>query len=98
MESSSGSFAVSKQDAHGLAREVIEHVHRAILSLPEFALADGKTARVEEFFPPEPNDEGDLSCGFDVLLDNGAHLEFTLRNSGWGTPIRTGDVPADERG
>ncbi len=34
--------------------------------------------------PPEITDDGELACGFDVILDNGTQLEFTMRNTGWG--------------
>ena len=49
-----------------------------------FTLADGKKARFDGDIPPEQNDDGEVTCGFDVLIDNGSHLEFTVTNTGWG--------------
>jgi hypothetical protein len=90
--------AVQEHGPLNRAREILEHLNRQILALPPFALEDGSQARLEAFFPPEEDDEGELKCGFDVLLDGGRHLEFVLRNSGWGSPIRIDTSRPEEPG
>jgi hypothetical protein len=76
-----------KADTTAPAQEVLEHVHRAILAIPEFTLKDGTKAKVTDLAPPQANDDGDMQCGFDVELANGSHLEFYLKNTGWGRPF-----------
>ena len=93
------SIAKVKEEAVTPAREVLEHIYQVILGTPEFMLADGRKARVDAFYPPEVDADGELACGFDVLLDDGAHLEFTVRNTGWGKPIAVArDVQKGRRG
>jgi hypothetical protein len=58
----------------------MEHIYRAILAMPAFALKDGTKASVDQLAGPALNADGDLVCGFDVRLDNGGRLEFYLRN------------------
>ena len=53
------------------------------MTLPEIILADGTTARVEAYYSPRVDDEGQHHCGIDVRLSSGELLEFTLRNTGW---------------
>ncbi len=65
------------------AKEVLEHVFRAILTLPDFTLADGRKAQFKPYVPPEVTKDGEIQCGFDVQLDDG-HLEFMVRNTGHG--------------
>ena len=74
MKPTADSFAKNREEAVTPAKEVLEHVYQAILGTPEFTLTDGKKSRVDSFYPPEVNDDGELTCGFDVLLDNGATL------------------------
>src|SRR5947209_2615793 len=89
-------FDIKEPGSLNRAREILEHLYGQILALPRFALKDGSQVRLEAFFPPEEDDEGELRCGFDVLLQNGAHLEFVLPNSGWGSPIRSDTSRPDE--
>ncbi len=83
-------LAKHKEEATAPAKEVLDHVYQALLRTPEFTLADGTKARVDAYYAPELDDEEELKCGFDVLLDNGTHLEFTVRNSGWGKSFVAG--------
>ena len=73
-----------KPETTAPVKEVLEHVHQAVLATPAFTLKDGTKAKVEDFFPPEVGSDGELSFGFDVVLENGSHLEFTVKNTGWG--------------
>jgi hypothetical protein len=76
---------------------VIEHIHKAILAMPEFMLRDGTKARVTNLAAPAPNADGDLLCDFDVELPNDAHLEFNVKNTGWGTPFVAAIAPKQHR-
>jgi len=81
------------------AKEVLEHLYQAILAMPSFTLADGKKARVDAYIPPEVNDDGQVTCGFDALIDNGSRLEFTVTNTGWGKAVAVGpDLKKATRG
>jgi hypothetical protein len=80
-------MASYREEARRPAKEVIEHLYEVILGTPEFVLSDGTVARVEAFYSPETSADGELTCGFDVVLEHGAHLEFSLRLSGWGRPV-----------
>jgi hypothetical protein len=73
-----------KPDTSAPAKEIMEHLYEAVLATPEFTLKDGTKAKVENYFPPEMSDDGELSCGIDVVLDNGTRLEFTMKNTGFG--------------
>jgi len=75
-------------DAH--AKEVLGHIYQAMLKTPEFALRDGTKCRVDPYYEPEVNSGGDLKCGFDVLLDDGTQLEFTMAHTGWGKSLAPG--------
>ena len=66
------------------AKEVLSHIYQAILKTPEFVLQNGMKCRVDSFFEPEVDSDGDLKCGFDVLTEDGGHLEFTVGRTGWG--------------
>ncbi len=77
-------IAEINEEAVTPAKEVLEHLYQAILGTPEFTLTDGKKARVDAYYPPQVDDEGELTCGFDVVIDNGTQLEFTVTNTGWG--------------
>jgi hypothetical protein len=72
-----------EQAATTPAMEALAHLYKAMLAVPPFTLKDGTTVRVEAYDPPKINDAGEAQCGVDVKLPTG-HLEFTLRNSGWG--------------
>jgi hypothetical protein len=75
------------------AREVMEHIYKAVTATPDFTLAGGTKAQVTAFYDPQLSDDGELSCGFDVVLDNGTHLEFKVTNSGWGKSFAAGVAP-----
>ena len=84
-------------DVTAPVKEVMDQVHQAVLATPAFTLKDGRTAKVENYFPPEADDEGELSCGFDVVLDDGTHLEFSIKNTGWGKSFATAHAPKKPR-
>ncbi len=90
MKPTPDAIAEIKEEAVSPAKEVLEHVYQVILGTPEFTLADGKKARVDAYYPPQVDDEGELTCGFDVLIDNGTQLEFTISNTGWGKSFVAG--------
>lgn len=69
------------------AKEILEHLYRAVLATPPITLNDGRVATVAAFMPPQANPSGEAECGIDVDLPDGGHLEFTMRNSGWGRPL-----------
>lgn len=77
----------AKGEATKPVREVMEHLYQGILALPEFTLKDGTKAKLDPLVGPEVNDDGDIEFGFDVLLNNGSHLEFMVTNTGWGRPF-----------
>jgi hypothetical protein len=72
------------EQATAPAKEALEHIHNAVLALPEFTLKDGTKARTTQFEPPDINEDGELTCSFHVNLDNGTDLTFTVKDSGWG--------------
>ena len=82
-------FFDAKEETTTPAREVLEHLYQAIVALPAFTLQDGSRVEVEKYYAPELNDAGELKCGFDVRLENGSHLEFTVKNTGWGKSFVT---------
>ncbi len=67
--------------------EVLSQIYHAIVKTPEFALKNGMKCRVDPFFEPEVDSDGDLKCGFDVLTEDGGHLEFTVGRRGWGKSL-----------
>ena len=77
-------FAKAKQETTAPAKEAMEHLYQALLNTSSFVLKNGGTANVEAYYPPEINDAGEAECGVDVRLPDGSHLEFTMRNTGWG--------------
>ena len=85
--------AQHKPETTAPAKEVMEHIYKAIVATPDFTLADGTRAEVNKFYEPQVADDGELSCGFDVVLDNGTHLEFTMNNTGWGKSFVAGLAP-----
>jgi hypothetical protein len=72
------------QEATAPAKEVLEHIHNAVIALPEFTLKDGTKARTTKYEPPAINEDGELTCSFNVNLDNGTDLTFTVKDGGWG--------------
>jgi hypothetical protein len=76
-------FVKEQQEATPRATEVLEHLYKALLAVPPFTLKDGTPVQVSAYQTPQINNAGEAQCGVDVKLPNG-HLEFTLRNSGWG--------------
>jgi len=84
MDEKGEQIAKAKWEATEAAREVMEHLYRALLATPAMKLANGKRVQVESYYAPEVDDDGELTCGVDVVFDNGDHLEFTMKNSGWG--------------
>jgi len=82
-------FIAAQKDATGPGKEVLSHIYQAILKTPEFTLADGTKCRVDALFEPMVNADGDLKCGFDVLLREAGHLEFTVQQTGWGRALAT---------
>jgi hypothetical protein len=70
------SFDKLKPEGTDPIQEVLEHVHKAILAMPEFTLMDGTRARVTDLAPFQENAGGGLQYGFDIRLDNGAHVQF----------------------
>ncbi len=66
------------------AKEVLEHIYKAVLAVPAFTLKDGGKAHISALGSPEIDEAGELTCSFDVDLADGAHLEFTVKNTGWG--------------
>ncbi len=99
MEPTPEFIAKTKEEAISPAKEVLEHVYQAILGTPDFTLTDGKKAQVDAYYPPQIDDDGELTCGFDVLIDNGTQLEFTVSNTGWGKSFVPGpDVTKRKQG
>jgi hypothetical protein len=72
------------------AKEALGHIYRAMLGTPEFTLQDGTKCRVDAYYEPEANSDGDLKCGVDVLLGDTGHLEFTVTHTGWGKSLAPG--------
>jgi hypothetical protein len=79
------------------AKEVMGHMYQAMLKTPEFSLRDGTKCRVDPFYEPQVDSGGDLKCGFDVLLDDGSHLEFTVGQTGWGKSLARGHAGKETR-
>ncbi len=79
------------------AKEVLGRMYQAILKTPEFTLADGTKCRVDALAEPTHGTEGDLTCGFDVLLGDSGHLEFTVKHTGWGRALAAAEVQKKAR-
>jgi hypothetical protein len=69
----------SRGEVTKYADEVLAQLYEGILKLPPMALADGTTARVEAYYPPQVDEDGEHHCGIDVRLSSGDLLEFTIR-------------------
>ncbi len=78
MKPTSDTIAKIKHETVKPAKEVVELIYQTILAMPAFTLAGGKKARTDPYIPQEVNDDGEVTCGFDVLIDNGSHREFTV--------------------
>lgn len=65
------------------AGDVLAELYQGMLKLPAITLPDGTTARVEAYYPPQVDEEGECHCGIDVRLSSGDLLEFSVRNTGW---------------
>jgi hypothetical protein len=76
-------FAKARQEATSPALEVTARLYKALLSLEPFTLIDGTRVNVKSYDPPQINGQGEAQCGVDIVLPDG-HLEFTIRNTGWG--------------
>lgn len=84
---------VLREAVDAQAKEVLAHVYQTVLQTPEFTLKDGTKCRVESFYEPEVNSDGELTCGFDVQMGNGKHLEFTVGHTGWGKSFAKTEAP-----
>ena len=76
--------AAAREKAIAPAIEVVRHIHQSLVTMPAFTLSDGTKACIEPYIAPELDKDGDACCGIDVILSNGSHLEFMLKNTGWG--------------
>ena len=76
-------FAQADAAATTRGQEVAQQLYQALLNVPSLQLKDGTEAHVQAYYPPQLNEAGEVECGVDVRLPDG-HLEFTIRNSGWG--------------
>lgn len=76
-------FAKAEQETKGPALEVTARLYQALLKMEPFTLLDGTRVSVRSYQPPQINEQGEAECGVDIVLPNG-HLEFMLRNTGWG--------------
>jgi hypothetical protein len=90
-------IASYRQDTTAPAREILEHIYNAVLAVPAFTLKDGTKARISHLGSPELNDAGELTCSFDVDRDDGSHLEFTVKHTGWGRPLAAALAPKQPR-
>lgn len=77
-------FAKARSDAMSPAPEVIEHLYRVLTSAPPFKLKDGTECRFDPYVNPDLDEDGQAKCEVDVLLGDAGHLEFTIKNTGWG--------------
>jgi hypothetical protein len=88
-------FAKAKEETTQPAQEVIAHLYKALLKIEPFTLLDGTEVRVKAYQPPEINDAGEAQCGVDVILPTG-HLEFTMKNTGWGKAFASASKPKSQ--
>jgi hypothetical protein len=84
------------EPADAQAKEVLGHIYRAMLKTPEFTLENGTKCRVDAFYEPEVNADGELKCGIDVLLPDG-HLEFTVGHTGSGKSFAKAETQKVQR-
>ena len=81
-----------QETANAQAKEVLSHIYQSMLKTPAFTLQDGTTCRVESYYEPEVNSDGDLKCGLDVRMQDGSHLEFTVNHTGCGKSFAKTEV------
>jgi hypothetical protein len=86
-------IAEEQQRVEAHATEVLEHMYQAMLKIPEFTLGDGTKCKVDPYYGPETNADGEVKCGIDVLIADGSHLEFTVTNTGWGKSLAAAHAP-----
>jgi hypothetical protein len=79
-----GEILEQRKEATAPAKEVMEHLYAAIVAAPEFTLKDGRTAKTETLGAPEVNEDGDPTFSFNVAIDDGSLLEFSVNNTGLG--------------
>ena len=89
-------FAAAKREMTTPALEVTARLYNALLKMEPFTLLDGTQVRVKGYVPPRTNDKGEVECGVDIMLPNG-HLEFMLRNTGWGKSFAEGVKSSREK-
>jgi hypothetical protein len=77
-----------KEQITAPAKEVLTHVHEAMVALPEFTLTDGTKAKTENYYSPQENADGELSAGVDVKFEDGSHLEVTSKVTGHGGRVK----------
>jgi hypothetical protein len=87
------------EEVDAQAKEALGHIYQALLKIPEFTLQNGMKCRVDPYYEPQVNADGDLKCGFDVLTPDGGHLEFTIGHTGYGKSfVRTEEQRATRKG
>jgi hypothetical protein len=45
---------------------------------------------------PKVDSSGELKCGFDILLGDRGHLEFTMAHTGWGRSFVKTEQPKEK--
>ncbi len=73
-----------QEDFGAQRKEVLSHIYQAVLKTPDFTLQNGTKCRLDPYYEPEVNSDGDLKCGLDVQMDDGTYLEITVGHTGWG--------------
>jgi hypothetical protein len=65
------------------AKEAPEHLYQATLKTPEFTLKNGTKCKVKPYYEPQENDDGEVKCGADLVLEDGAHVGITVTATAW---------------
>jgi hypothetical protein len=89
-------FVKVKQEAISPALEVTARLYKALLEMEPFTLLDGTCVSVKAYTPPRTNNQGEAECGVDIVLPDG-HLEFMIRNTGWGKSFAQGVKASREK-
>ena len=55
-------IAATRDEVTAPATEIMGHLYQSLLKTPEFTLRDGRTCKVDKYYAPELNDEGELKC------------------------------------